>query len=39
MPQPAQILIVEDEETDVLLLRHAFEQAALHYEIVVFRDG
>jgi len=39
MPQFAQILIVEDEETDVLLLRHAFEQAALHYELIVFHDG
>ena len=39
MPQPAQILIVEDEETDVLLLCHAFEQAALHYDFVVFHDG
>ena len=39
MPQFAQILIVDDEETDVLLLGHAFEQASLKHKLIVVRDG
>src|SRR6267378_2305038 len=39
MLQFAQILIADDEETDVLLLGHAFEQASLNHKLIVVRDG
>ena len=38
MPQ-SRILIVDDEETDILLLRYAFEKASLQHELIVFHDG
>lgn len=38
-PYPAPILVAEDEETDVLLLRLAFKKAGLATELIVAQDG
>jgi CheY-like chemotaxis protein len=39
MPQPAIVLLVEDREDDVLLIRHAFQQADLRNPLYIVRDG
>ena len=39
MPKSLRILLAEDEETDVLLLRHALRRAGLTHELVVAQDG
>ena len=39
MVRSAPILVAEDEETDVLLLRIAFKRARLPVDLVVARDG
>lgn len=36
---PAPILVAEDEETDVILLRLAFKKAGLATELIVAQDG
>jgi CheY-like chemotaxis protein len=38
-PQIAPILVAEDEETDAMLLRWAFEKVGLPYRLIVVRDG
>jgi CheY-like chemotaxis protein len=38
-PQPAPILVAEDEETDVMLLRWAFEKAGVPHSLILARDG
>jgi two-component system response regulator len=38
-PYPAPILVAEDEETDVILLRLAFKKAGLATELIVAHDG
>jgi len=37
--EPFQILLVEDNDADVYLLRKAFEAAALNFELTVIDDG
>lgn len=39
MARSAPILVAEDEETDVLLLRIALKKAAVPVELIVARDG
>jgi CheY-like chemotaxis protein len=39
MAKRARILVAEDEETDVLLLRHALNKAGLPHELIVAQDG
>ena len=39
MAKRAHILVAEDEETDVLLLRHALNKAGLPHELIVAQDG
>src|SRR5579859_4277458 len=36
---PARILVVEDNQADVFLLRHALDEHAQDYELEVLRDG
>jgi chemotaxis family two-component system response regulator Rcp1 len=36
---PAKILVVEDNQADVFLLRHALNEHAEEYELEVLRDG
>lgn len=38
-PNPAKIVMVEDNSADVFLLRHALDQHAEQYILEVFRDG
>lgn len=38
-PNPAKIVMVEDNAADVFLLRHALDQHGEHYTIDVLRDG
>ena len=35
----ARILMLEDSESDIFLLRHALDELAEEYELTVFRDG
>jgi CheY-like chemotaxis protein len=37
--KPARILIIEDDETEIWLLRQAFDQAGEEYVMDVLRDG
>ncbi len=37
--KPPRILLVEDNETDIFLLRHAFQEHALEAELQVINDG
>ena len=39
MQPPAPILLAEDEETDVLIVRMALEQAGIANPLIVARDG
>jgi CheY-like chemotaxis protein len=39
MAKPKQILVAEDEETDVFFLRYAFEKAGLPHCLTVVHDG
>src|SRR5262245_16271660 len=39
MSPPAPILLVEDEETDVLILRMALKRSGLTHPLVVVHDG
>src|SRR5690348_4922584 len=36
---PYRILLVEDSEADVYLMRKALESAALNFELIVIEDG
>jgi two-component system, chemotaxis family, response regulator Rcp1 len=36
---PARILVVEDNQADVFLLRHALDEHGKEYELEVLRDG
>ncbi len=38
-PNPAKIVVVEDNSADVFLLRHALDQHAEAYRLDVLRDG
>ena len=38
-PRPAEILLVEDSPTDVLMTQEAFEQAKLLINLHVVEDG
>jgi len=38
-PNPARILVVEDNQADVFLLRHALSEHAEAYQLEVLRDG
>ncbi|HTB19255.1 MAG TPA: response regulator [Bryobacteraceae bacterium] len=38
-PNPAKIVMVEDNSADVFLLRHALDQHAEEYALQVLRDG
>jgi CheY-like chemotaxis protein len=38
-PSPAKILVVEDNQADVFLLRHALDEHAEDYQLEVLRDG
>jgi CheY-like chemotaxis protein len=37
--QPARILVIEDDPSDILLLRHALDQQGKHYELEILTDG
>lgn len=39
MPDPIDILIAEDEQTDAFFLQHAFEKAPAEYNVHVVHDG
>jgi len=39
MPAPIQILLIEDNEADVWLIRKAFEEADFPNELTLLRDG
>lgn len=39
MPKPAPILLVDDDESEVFLVRHALEKAGVNRELVPLRDG
>ena len=36
---PAKILVIEDNQADVFLLRHALDEQSENYELQVLRDG
>jgi chemotaxis family two-component system response regulator Rcp1 len=36
---PAKILVIEDSESEILLLRHALDQQGEPYELEILRDG
>jgi two-component system response regulator len=36
---PARILVIEDNQADVFLLRHAFDEHGEDYQLEVLRDG
>ena len=38
-PTPALVLVAEDDENDIFLLRHAFQQARLSYPIIDVPNG
>jgi CheY-like chemotaxis protein len=38
-PTPARILVVEDNQADVFLLRHALDEHGEEYQLEVLRDG
>jgi two-component system, chemotaxis family, response regulator Rcp1 len=38
-PNPARILVVEDNQADVFLLRHALDEHGEDYQLEVLRDG
>ena len=38
-PSPGPVLLVEDNENDVLLLKHAFSKLESHIPLLVFKDG
>src|ERR1700730_250740 len=38
-PIPARILVVEDNQADVFLLRHALDEHGEEYQLEVLRDG
>ncbi len=38
-PTPARILVVEDNQADVFLLRHALDEHREEYQLEVLRDG
>jgi len=38
-PTPARILIVEDNQADVFLLKHALDEHGEEYQLEVLRDG
>ncbi len=37
--QPARILVIEDNELDIVLLRHALDQQGENYELEILSDG
>jgi two-component system response regulator len=39
MPKPARILVVEDNQADVFLLRHALDEHQEKYQLEVLKDG
>lgn len=39
MPKPARILVVEDNQADVFLLRHALDEHQEEYQLEVLKDG
>ena len=39
LTNPGTVLLVEDSEDDVLMIRHAFEQGGIGNPLAVVRDG
>ncbi|HWX19673.1 MAG TPA: response regulator [Candidatus Binatia bacterium] len=39
MPAPLRILVAEDDENDILILKHAFRKAELPWAVNFVRDG
>jgi CheY-like chemotaxis protein len=37
--KPCQILVIDDEESDVILLRHALSRAGLSHVLIAMQDG